>query len=106
MLAPCTVLNEAHDQAVAFLGLDDNGWDLGLTKLNICFDATLAADKIIACRVRLALSRANRDRTLEPYISYALYNFLKVAAISESWIQKANLINGNGLHSLRTSRFR
>src|SRR5450759_2106189 len=78
MLAPCTVLNEAHDQAVAFLGLNDNGWDLGLTQLDERFDSTLTTNKIIACRVRLALSRANRDRALEPDIGNALYNFLKI----------------------------
>ena len=84
MLAPRTVFNQAHHQAVAFFGLNDNGWDLGLTELDERFDSTLATNKIIACRVRLALSRANRDRALEPDIGNALYNLLKIAPISES----------------------
>ena len=82
MLAPCTVFNEAHDQAIAFLGLDDNGWDLRLTELNEGFDSALATHKVIACRVRFAFPRANRDRTLEPDVGDALHDFLKIATIS------------------------
>jgi hypothetical protein len=83
MLASCTVFNETHDQAIAFLGLDDNGRDFRLTELDERFNSTLTANEIIACRVRLTLSRANGDRTLEPDIGDALYYFLKISTISD-----------------------
>jgi hypothetical protein len=86
MLTPCAVLNEAPDQAITFVGLNYDGRDLRLAELNERFDSALATNKIIACRVRVAFSRADRNRTLEPYIGNALHNFLKVAAISESRI--------------------
>ena len=65
MLSPGAVLNEAHDQAITFFGLNYNGRDFRLTELDERFDSTLAANKIIACRVRVAFSRADRNRTLE-----------------------------------------
>jgi hypothetical protein len=86
MLTPCAVLNEAHDQAITFLGLNYNGRDLGLTELDKGFDSALATNKVIACRIRFAFSWANRDRALEPNIGNALHDFLKVAAVSDSRI--------------------
>src|SRR5258708_4996098 len=86
MLASCAVFNEAHDQAITFLGLNYNRRDLRLTELDERFNSTLATNKIIARRVRLALSRANGDRTLEPDIGDALHDFLKIATISDSRI--------------------
>src|SRR5450759_1725974 len=106
MLASCAVFNEAHDQAITFLGLNYNSRDLRLTELDERFNSTLATNKIIACRVRVALSRANGDRTLEPDIGDALHDFLKITPIADPRVQKANLVNGNGLNSLRASSFR
>jgi hypothetical protein len=83
MLAPCTVFNQAHDQAIAFLGLNDNNWDFCLTELNEGLDSTLATYKIIAHQVFLALSWAHRDGTLQPDVSDALHDFLKVTAIAQ-----------------------
>src|SRR6266481_5303509 len=105
MLASCAVLNEAHDQAIGFLSLNYNGGDLFLAELNERLDPTLATNKIVACRVRLSLSRANRDRTLESDVSDALYNLLEIPAIPHSGIEKANLVNWDGLYSLRAVRF-
>jgi hypothetical protein len=84
MLASCTVFYEAHDEAIGFFGLNYDGRDLCLAELNECLDSTLATNKIIACRVCLAPSRTNRNRTLEPDVSDALDDFLKIAAISDS----------------------
>jgi hypothetical protein len=82
MLAPCTVFNQAHDQAIAFLGIDDNGWDLRLTELNEGLDSALATHKVVASRVLVAFPRADRDRPLKPDVGDALHDFLKVAPIS------------------------
>ena len=106
MLAPCAVLDEAHDEAVTFLGLNDYGRDLRLAQLNKGFDPTLTANKIVACGVSFAFTRANRDRTLKPDVGNALNDLLEVSLISSSRIQKAYLINGNGLYALWSSRFR
>ena len=73
-------------QTFAFLGRNDNGRDFRLTKLDESFDTTLTTNKIIARRVHVTLSRADRNRTLESDISDALHDLLKVAAISDSRI--------------------
>ena len=102
MLASCAVFNEAHDQAVAFFGLDDDGRNFCLAELNERFNSTLTTNKVIAGRVRLALSWANGDRTLQPDVSDALNDFLKVSLISSPGIQKANLVDRNGLYAFRS----
>lgn len=51
MLTSCAVFEEAHDQAIAFLSLNYDGWDLRLTELYERLDSTLTANEIIACSV-------------------------------------------------------
>lgn len=106
MLPSSTVFNEAHDEAITFLRLNDNGWNFGLTKLGKCFNSALAANEIIACRIRVALSRANRDWTLEPDIGNALHDLLKISPVADPRVQKADLVNGNSRYPLCTFRFR
>ena len=47
VLAAGTVLDEAHDQAVAFIGIDDDGGNFALAELDEGLEATLTADEII-----------------------------------------------------------
>jgi hypothetical protein len=49
MLASCAILDKAHDQAIALLGLNYNGRDLCLAELHERLDPTLAANEIVAC---------------------------------------------------------
>src|SRR6202022_4769248 len=89
MLSSRTVFDETHDKAITFLSLDHNCWDCGLTELNESLNSPLATNKIIACRVRVGFSRADRDRALEADFGDALNDFLKIPPISNSRIQEA-----------------
>jgi len=101
MLASCTVFNQAHHQAIIFLGFNDDSRNLRLAELQEGFNSPLATDEIVACGVCLGFSRAHGNRTLEPDIGDALDDFLKVATISNPGVENANLIDRDGLDSFR-----
>src|ERR1700730_12093175 len=105
MLSSRAVFDETHDKAITFVGLDHNCRNLGLTELNESLDSALATNKIIACRIRVGFSRADRDRTFEAKLNNALYDFLKIPPISDSRIQEANLVNRDGLNLFQSFRF-
>jgi len=65
MLASCTVFYEAHDEAIAFFGLNTMA-GISVGRLNECLDSTLATNKIIACRVASLFRGLTVIRTLEP----------------------------------------
>jgi hypothetical protein len=86
MLASCAVLDKTHDEAIAFLGVNYNGWNLCLAKLHERLDPTLATNKIVACPVSFALAGANCNRSLQADLGDTLHDLLKIAPIAEARI--------------------
>src|SRR5260370_25023344 len=98
VLASRAILNKTHNQTVAFLGPNNNCWNFCLAEPNECFDATLAANEVVVCRISFRRSRTNGNRTLEANLGNALYDLLKIAPVSDSRIQETDLVNRNGLY--------
>jgi hypothetical protein len=51
MLAPGAILDEAHDQAIALIGIDHDGGDGVLLQFDEGFEPSLTADEIVLRRL-------------------------------------------------------
>jgi hypothetical protein len=65
VLAPGNVLDQAHDHAVLFAGLDHERRDLALAQRLVSFEATLTADQIVMLLAIVPAATGDRDRPLQ-----------------------------------------
>jgi hypothetical protein len=65
VLVPGNILQQAHDQAALFTGIDHPGWNFGLTGRAIRFEAALAANQIVVLQALPFVTPGQRDGTLQ-----------------------------------------
>ena len=94
MLAARAVLHEAHDQAVALVGVDDDGRNGILLKLDERLEPPLTADEIIFRWVCPCALR-HRDWALQTDLRDVLDHFLKSAPVAHAGIEDANSVGGD-----------
>ena len=94
MLAARAVLHQAHHQAIALIGVDDNGRYGILLKLHERLKPPLATDEVIFRRICPGALR-HGDWSLQTNLCYVLDHFFESAPVAYTGIENANSVGGD-----------
>ena len=101
MLAPGDVLDQAHQHAVLFAGLDDDRRNLVLPERLVGFETTLTADQIVPLLAVGSAPGGHRDRSLETEAGNVGDDIAKDTLVALARVGDVHLSDRGHAHRLR-----